>query len=318
MNTLKQKVGELSPPSINQKSKSKIMIKNNWRPLLLIAPTILYLLLITIYPIITAVDLSFKNVHLTQPFLPVDYIGFQNYSEFFSSSEAHDSIIKTLIYLSGIVVQLILGVSLAVLFNHYTGQIKGIGIYRVLLSIPIFVTPFVTGILWRYLFGYEFGLIYHLSKLVGLESILWLQSSKLVIFTVCIVDTWQWTPFIFFIVYAGLQGLPKEPYEAAYIDGASKWKAFCHITFPMALPIITLAAMFRFILSFQAFDTIWAMTQGGPANGSQILTVYLYKAAFTIFNTSYASAVAILILIFIITVGQLIGKLLSKEVNRQG
>ncbi|WP_158735653.1 carbohydrate ABC transporter permease [Alteribacillus sp. YIM 98480] len=317
MKMIKIKAGELAPPSIKSKTANSF-IRNNWRPIALISPTIIYLMLITLFPIINTVDLSFQNVYLTQQFKPIEYIGLKNYSEFLSSREAHDAMIKTLIYLSGIIIQVILGVALAVLMNHYTSHIKGIGVYRVLLSLPIFVTPFVSGILWRYMFGYEFGLIYHIGSFLGLENILWLQSSSLVMLTVVIVDIWQWTPFIFFIVYAGLQGLPKEPYEAAYVDGASHWKTFRYLTLPMALPIITLAAMLRFILSFQAFDTIWAMTQGGPANGSQILPVYLFKAAFSTFNTSYASAIAVLILVFIIIIGQSIGKLLSKEVNRQG
>ena len=201
--------------------------------------------------------------------------------------------------------QLILGFAMALLINR--PHIKGIGVVRTLIILPMSITPIVVGLMWRILYNPSFGLINAFLGLLGIVGPEWLGSKDTALLSVILVDIWQWTPFMFLMMTAGLQSLPAEPFEAALVDGASGFQILRLITLPLMKPIILVAVLFRIIDGFKVstFDSIFIMTKGGPGSITQTLNIYAFLTGFEWFNLGYASAMVVFTLVLLTIIGRL-------------
>jgi multiple sugar transport system permease protein len=161
------------------------------------------------------------------------------------------------------------------------------------------ITPVVIGLIWKYMFNPENGIINYLLHFLKIEGPIWLGEPKPAPLAVIIVDIWQWTPFVFLLLISGLGSLPQEVYEAARVDGANQMQVLRFITIPLLMPFMLVALLIRFIDSFKIFDTIFVMTRGGPANATETLSIYTYKVGLNFFNMGYAATLSYVILIII-------------------
>jgi len=269
-------------------------------PYLFVAPAVLVLAFTCLYPVIKGFELSFYDWSLGTPIESRKYIGWENFAWAWQDPALFNSIKVTLIFAAfAVTAELFLGLLIAFLLEK---GIKGIAVLRTVFIIPIMIAPVVVGLLWRYLFDANFGLINHVVSLFGFKPIVWLGTPGLALPAVIITDIWQWTPFVILILLAGLLALPEEPFEAAKIDGASALQSFWHITIPMLSPLIYTAMLFRFIDAFKAFDIIWVMTGGGPGRATTTLNIFAFRTGFEFLHMGTAAAIAILMLILAITV----------------
>lgn len=198
--------------------------------------------------------------------------------------------ITLVLYLLSLVLQLVLGTYVALLL-HSSKKLSGI--VRTLMISPFVLPPVVVGMMWLVVLDPSIGAANWLLQSVGLPRSDWLASPQWVIPTVAFIDTWQWTPYVALIVLGGLQSLPPNVYEAAQIDGASRWKTFWRITLPLLMPTIVTAAILRSVDLLRFFDIIYITTQGGPGNASNTLNIYGFRKGFEFFEIGYASALMI-------------------------
>ena len=215
----------------------------------------------------------------------------QNYLLMLQDGEFWNGLKITLVlYVLSLVLQLVLGTYVALLL-HSSKKLSGI--VRTLMISPFVLPPVVVGMMWLVVLDPSIGAANWLLESVGLPRSDWLASPQWVIPTVAFIDTWQWTPYVALIVLGGLQSLPPNVYEAAQIDGASRWKTFWRITLPLLLPTIVTAAILRSVDLLRFFDIIYITTQGGPGNASNTLNIYGFRKGFEFFEIGYASALMI-------------------------
>ena len=261
--------------------------------LLLITPAMLIILFFALIPLFYAIDVSFRHADLTMGGIQ-QFVGLDNYRTVLREPQFWNAIRVTLQFtVSAVVVEMGLGILIAFLVNGVT---KGKGIIRSLLILPLATAPAVTGLFWRYLYDTQFGLFNYFLGLVGLPQPNWLGDVHLGLFSLIIFDVWQWTPFVTLIVLAGLQSLPREPFEAAELDGASTFRVLRKLTFPMLMPVLTLVGVLRTIDSLRLYDSVATLTRGGPGNVTETMTYYLYRQGLVFFRMDYASTMALLFL----------------------
>jgi multiple sugar transport system permease protein len=198
--------------------------------------------------------------------------------------------ITLVLYVLSLVLQLVLGTYVAMLL-HSAKRMSGV--VRTLMISPFVLPPVVVGMMWLVVLDPSLGAANWLLESVGLPKSDWLASPQWVIPTVALIDTWQWTPYVALIVLGGLQSLPPNVYEAAQIDGASRWKTFRRITLPLLMPTLVTAALLRSVDLLRFFDIIYITTQGGPGNASNTLNIYGFRKGFEFFEIGYASALMI-------------------------
>jgi multiple sugar transport system permease protein len=173
---------------------------------------------------------------------------------------------------------------------------------RALLIVPMMVTPVVVGVIWRMALNPDYGVINYLLSLLHVAGPDWLSSPSLAMVSIVLTDVWLSTPFVTIIIIAGISSLPRDPFEAAKVDGANAFQSFFYITLPLLKPVIWVAVMFRLIDSFKRFDSIFIMTGGGPGIATETLNLYAYNTAFFYMDTGYASALASFLFIIIAVV----------------
>lgn len=266
----------------------------------LVAPGWFLILTVFALPILGALWLSFRNETLGS-FVPAKFIGFDNYTAAFADPRFWESI-RTTIWLTvlGLLVQMPIGIGLAVLLER---NLRGTQLFRTILIIPMLLTPVAVGLMWRFMFDVDLGIINWALAGLGLDGPNWLGASWPAIWAVEIVDSWQSIPFIMLIVLAGLAGLPKGPQEAAEIDGARPWQVFFYVTLPALGPVILVTLMIRVIDSLKMFDIIFIVTtKGGPGTATQTLGMLIYNTGFGFFQTSRAAALGILMVLMVLPV----------------
>jgi multiple sugar transport system permease protein len=271
-------------------------------PWVLMAPTIVILAGIGIFPFIYALVLAGSNVILSKPYLPRMFVGLYQYQALIQDDDFWHALRLTAIFtVEAVFIEFWLGLGLALLFRRH---IVGKSVLRVFILLPMILTPLVVGLIWRYMFFPGAGLVtYYVGGFLshfGVKSLPFLADPQWALQTVIFVDVWEWTPFMFLILSAGLASIPAQPYEAAEIDGASSWRVFWTITMPLLRPSILIALVIRTMDAFRTFDTIRVMTQGGPGNGTTTLNVWLTKVGFEFFDASKAAALSLMMMLMII------------------
>lgn len=290
------------------------MSKLKWRQILslesrnahriLLAPLVITLLAITIFPTIFAVFLSLQDYSLTD--VKMDFIGLGNFMEVFWDPRFWNSFRNTLTFILGAVIpELILGLILALLFQQ---NFRGNRIAKSLFLMPTVTTPVVVGLIWIMLYDPQFGLINYIITELGFSPQAWISNSDTALWVLISVDIWQWTPFVALVLLAGVQSLPTDPYEAALVDGAGRFQRFFYITLPLLVPYFIIAFIFRFMDAFRWFDTIYVMTKGGPGTSTETLNMFAYLTSFKFLDMGYAATITIVMLAMIIIFTQFIIK----------
>jgi multiple sugar transport system permease protein len=260
-------------------------------PLLLLAPALFVLLSLSIYPLIYSISVSFQ----TETAGGIEW-GLKNFTRLLSDNFFLTALLHTLVFaVSALILEFSIGLALALLLN---GQIRGRGFFRAALLVPMMLPTVVVGVVWRLMLNSNFGAINGTLKRFGLntEALTWTASPRLAFLSVIAVDVWQWTPFVFLVLLAGLQAIPQEPYEAALIDGSNRWQTFRHVTLPLLKPAILIALLLRTMDLLRVFDQIFILTEGGPGFATETISLYIYRTAFRFFDFGYAAAMSFVLL----------------------
>ena len=280
-------------------------------PLLFILPCVIILLSVSVFPFIYSLWLSFNSWELGMG-LPRRFVGFANYGQLFTDPRFWNSMWnmgKVLIF--GVSSQFLIGLTIAMLLNR---AFRARNLITTLFLLPMMIAPVVVGCNWKMIYHYTYGpLNYVLRSLRLTEGINWLGSMKVAMPSIIISDTWEWTPFMMIVLLAGLQTIPLELYEAARVDGASRWQLFWHITLPVLKPIIIIVVLIRAMDVFKIFDLVVLLTQGGPAGASETVSYYNYLTGFKYFNIGYAAAIAYIQLAVIIIVANIFLRFLREK-----
>lgn len=262
---------------------------------LLLGPCLVYLAAFAIYPLIYSLKLSLTDLQAADAH--GHWIGLKNYGDLlrdplFWNATQNSAIMVT----SAVALQVCLGVAMALFFNL---RLRGSTFVRGILVLPMLISPTIVGVMWRSLLNPDWGLVNWAIDQLGFDQPAWLTSVWVTMFILVLIDSWQWTPFVFIIVFARLQALPHEVTEAAQIDGASRFATFRHITLPLLMPAISFAAIFRAVDAFRSFDLIFGLTYGGPARGTVTLAFFAFQNGFHFQNYGYAAAVSYMMLLIL-------------------
>lgn len=284
-------------------------------PWLLLSPAILILLALGVFPFIYALRLASMNIFLSKPYLPELFVGLEQYQELMVDSDFFNSLKVTAIFtIEAVFIEFWAGLGLALLFRR---KLRGKPFFRLCILVPMVLTPVVVGLMWRFLLYPHAGLVTYYLGLVttffGFGEPNFLDSATSALQTLIWIDIWEWTPFMFLILHAGLASIPSEPYEAANIDGASQWRIFWTITMPLLKPSIMIAVVIRTMDAFRTYDTIAVLTSGGPGNATETLNILLTNVGFKFFYTSKAAALSLIVMVMIIAMSFIFIKLLSKK-----
>lgn len=278
--------------------------------LLLLAPSVAFLFLMTIIPMLYSLWLSFQNYSLMRPDL-VTFYGLGNYAEILRDSVFWEALRVTVVFtISVVVLEFVLGFLIASLLDR---QMRGMGLVRTFLIIPVFISPVAMGLTWRYMFQPSYGLINYLLSLVGLPRLDWVVSTTWALPAVVLVDVWQWTPFVVLILLAGMQSISPEITEAADLDGLTRWQYLRRIVLPMIQPVILVIGLIRIIDSIKVFDLIYIMTRGGPATATYALSIHTYIKAFQMNDMGQSAALAWIIVVLVNIFTFIFLRMLSRE-----
>jgi multiple sugar transport system permease protein len=307
-------IAKATPPNISKKIKGLSDRSIAW---IFVAPTIFLLLAINIFPLIWTIWLSFTNFRVNRVNADVKWIGLQNYERILSDPDIWQTMQATAHFLFWtLLLQVLIGFALAYLINK---KFKGNDLWTTLIVLPMMLSPAVVGNFWTFLYQPQIGLFnYVVGFFLGLDpsSFSMIGSVDLAPWSIVIVDTWMWTPFVMLICLAGLRSIPETIYEAAECDRASKWRQFWTITIPMVLPFLMLAVLFRGMENFKMFDLVVQLTGGGPGSITELTSINLKREAFEKWRTGYASAYAVILFVTIFGLASIYVKALNKVKER--
>ena len=272
-------------------------------------PGLFVLIGILIFPIIFTIRLCLSGWNSYTP--EMNFIGITNYIRLFTDDPRFWESFFRLSFLSvtTVILQYIIGFALALIVWR---EIKFKRFFRVIFLIPMMTTPVIMTVIWRTFFHESLGPVNDLLGNLGVEPILWLSDPVIAKFTVIIVEVWQWTPFMFLLLLAGLLSLPKEPFLAAAIDGASPLRKFVYVTFPLMAPISIGAIIIRLIEASKIMDTVFVLTSGGPGTATETSSFYIYIKGLREFQMGYAATLSFTYLVIMIISLTIIAKVLTK------
>jgi ABC-type sugar transport system permease subunit len=260
--------------------------------LLFLLPSFAFVGLFTLYPVFESFRLSFYRLILSLPWLGQKMVGWENYTDLLTDPVAIQSLETTLIFVTVTVpLELLLGLGMALIMNEL---FRGRGLLRAIVLIPWAIPTVVSSQMWRFIFNDRYGLFNFV--LFGGDASRYmapLADPTLALVAIIVAEVWKTAPFAALILLAGLQTIPEEVYEAASIDGATAWQKFRHITLPLVKPALLLALLFRTIDALRVFDLVFVMTQGGPADATNVFQFYGYKKTFAEGMIGYGSAIAV-------------------------
>lgn len=282
-------------------------------PYLLSLPAMLALIGI-MYPFFLGVYYTLTNYTLTRPD-QIEFIGLRNYAQIFSDWVFWRALLTTFVYAwAAVALELGLGLAVALMLNH---PFRGVQILRSLLIVPMMIPPIVSALMWKVIFlPTRQGVLNYLLGFLGISPIAWLGGSYTALVSLILIDVWIFSPFAILILLAGLQSLPKEPYEAAMVDGASGWFVFRRLTLPMLSPCIVLIILFRLIDSLKVFDVIYATTKGGPAGATTTLHIQSYFEAIRWFKMGHGMVYALVLWIMCYLFSRVLTRLWTRALMR--
>jgi multiple sugar transport system permease protein len=262
--------------------------------LLLVAPSVLVILLIGIFPLVYTLVVSFQQITMTD--VDTSFAGLVNYRQLFRDERLWQALLHTaIIFAVALPLELALGLMMAQLFlDHLPGR----QIFIALLVLPTVIAPLIAGAMWRLLLDNRYGPVNQIVSWVWGEpvTLLWTVNPALVYPAILLAEVWQWTPFMFLVLLAALSNVDRSLLEAAEIDGARFWLTFRKITLPAIWPVMAIALLIRSLDLARIFDVIWALTEGGPGTMTETISIYTYVQGFKQFETSYTGAIAFLVI----------------------
>lgn len=282
---------------------TKIKIKSSWGNssllgTILISPLVLWIVVTVLYPSIMAISLSFTDVDFLMT--ETNFVGLKNYISLLKNPEFWSSFGKSIIWTVGnAVIQVILGFATALIINQ---KFKGQKFTQTWIILPWILPTIVVAIIWRWVLSSTFGILNYILQAIHIieNPINFLGTLQIAMPTLIFINSWRWFPFFGVIIFAALQTIPQDLYEAAEIDGTNSIQKFKYITFPMLRPTLSVLGVVGTLLSINIFDVIWMLTRGGPAGATTTLPVFIYKKAFQHFAMSEAATAAVLLSLFLI------------------
>lgn len=276
--------------------KQKKRINNENIGYLLIAPSYLIYLLFVLVPVLWTIVMSFTNYNLRE----WHFTGISNYIQMFQDKVFLRSIWNTVRYsLMTIPVVMVLALCLAMLLNQ---RLKAKGFFRTLFYLPNIFSMVAVSMAWLYLYDTNSGILNRMLNGLGLESVGWVSNTAMSMISVAIMSIWNQVGYNMILFLSGLQGIPEHLYEAASIDGATRWQKFRHITLPQLAPTTFFVFVMACIHSFQVFGQVLIVTNGGPVNSTTTIAHQIYKNGFEYFHMGYASAQAVVLLLIILAI----------------
>jgi len=263
-----------------------------------VLPGIFWVLFFTIFPLLYSLRLAFLQARMGTP---ERFIGLQNFIQAFRDYRVADAVQVTLFFVvCSVILTVSLGLGLALLFHR---EIRGQRFFRSLFTMPMFTAPIALGYLGLTIFHEQVGAVNTVLAALGVVNLpKWFSDIWMARLAIVLVDTWQWTPFCFLVLLAGLQSLPDEIYEAAALDSSSSWDLFRYITLPLIGPVLFTVTILRMVEAFKVLDIPFSMTNGGPGAATQTYSYYIYLTGLRNFNQGYASALGYLLLILMIII----------------
>jgi len=258
--------------------------------LILALPIIIYFLIFFVYPLLTLIQSAFTNT--------AGVYTLANFNNMLTDRVLKIALENTAFYFFGsVALEYSVGFGVAFLLYNYMGKLRSV--FRTLIFLPLMVSPVVIGLMWLLLLNTNYGPIDYIIRLLGLPSVNWLGSLTLAMPSLIIANGWEYSPFVFLIIYAGLQMVPQQLYEAASVDGLTRFQTFRYITLPSIRASMIVAFLLNSIGVLKGFDLVYVLTNGGPGYSTYILSFYEYVVGFTFFEAHYAAALAILFLVII-------------------
>jgi multiple sugar transport system permease protein len=268
--------------------------------LLLVLPAGLLMLLFQVVPIVIGANASFRDWALYNP--KKTWVGLAHYQQVITDPAFLEVVLPNtfLFMVVSVLGALALGLGLALLLNR---PFRGQKLVQTVLLVPLMVAPVIAAIMLRWMFNDQFGIVNAVLEGLGFEGQPWLVERWTAFGVILLTDIWLWTPWYTLLLLAGLQSLPREPFEAAEIDGTSTWRVFTHLTVPMLRPVIVVCVVIRAIDAFRTFDIVWTLTGGGPGRSTELFSLYAYVLAFLNLDLGRGSAAAMIGGIIILVVG---------------
>ena len=286
----------MTVPALDRGSRISRFSDRNFK-YVVIAPAVLILLLVGIFPLIYTLVVSFQSIDMFFEDRSFSYGKY--YAKLFEDLRLWQALGHTLLITAiALPIELVAGLLMAMLFLD---RMPGRQVFVALLVLPTMIAPVVAGATWRLLFDNRFGPINQILGWITGEpqTILWTIRPEYVYPAILIAEIWQWTPFMFLILLAALSNVDRSLTEAAEIDGASTWRVFWKIVLPAIWPVMAIALLIRGLDLFRIFDVIWALTQGGPGTMTETISIYTYVQGFRQFETSYTAAIAFLVIVIL-------------------
>ena len=260
-------------------------------------PGLIALLLIVLFPLSFTIFTSAFDYTLLHRSYDT-FIGLQNYRDAFAAEYFGQSLWVTLKFVVAVVLlEFLLGFTVALMLNSVS-RLKDV--YYLILLMPLLINPVVVALIWRMFLHPELGIVNYLLSFIGIGPVNWLGDVRIAFWTVVLVDIWHQVSFMIVLLLAGLSALPREPYEAARMDGASTLQAFVHVTLPLMRPVIMVTLLIRLIFAVKTFDLVFIMTRGGPGTSTDLISYFIYRSAFFGLNIGQASAISVVLLVVVL------------------
>lgn len=260
---------------------------------LLLAPALLFVGAMAIFPLGYSLVLSFRDWKLARSPVAGDFVGLSNYFNLLTDDpDFFETVRVTSVFVTADVLVTV-AVSLAgALLLHRAGRLNSLA--RTLLILPFVMSPALIGISFRFFLNAEYGVVAHAVGLLvpAMKDTVWLADASLSMAAIIASDVWHWAPYMTLVMLGGLASIPPDSLEAARIDGASSWRIFCDITWPQLLPVISVVMVLKTVFALKAFDTIFTLTNGGPGNSTKTLAYFVYEQGFNYYDMGYAAASA--------------------------
>ncbi|MGQ3684410.1 MAG: carbohydrate ABC transporter permease [Candidatus Loosdrechtia sp.] len=270
-------------------------LQKNKLPYLFLLPGLLLVLAFSFIPFLTTVITSFQDEKLILP--QERFTGIHNYQQILTNVHFWYSLAITIVYACvSIFFEAILGLCLGLTMNRLTPKSSFL---RILILIPWTIPTVVTAKIWQWMFDYNLGIINYVLETLMIGRVNWLGEPFLALLSIVVADVWKTSPFVAIIVLAGLSAIPRDIYKAATVDGANSWQQFRFMTFPLLLPILGVAILFRAIDALRIFDLVYVLTGGGPGGATETLSVYAYKLFFYKGDFGQGAATSVIVLLLV-------------------
>ena len=269
----------------------------SWVPVLYLGPAVLIMAAACLYPVLSAFHLGLFDWSMGTPWSEARWVGLENFVSAFSNARVWSSLWTTLLFAAVCVsAEMALGIALALALER---PVRGTAFFRTLFILPMMIAPIAVGLVWRYIFDAQFGLINAVLALFKIAPMAWLAEPTLAFAAIIIADIWQWTPFVFIMMVAALANVDGAVIEASRIDGARWWQMTFRVKLPMIAHVIAITLMMRLIDAFRVLEVVYVLTFGGPGDSTEILALHIYKTAFVGQQLGVAAAISVLLLVVV-------------------